>query len=775
MKRTAEQNKFIFRRVMVLLVCILAALISVCAAADAAAGEEPLQNSIDWGTLYSYGDAELENTRVLVQNMGGRNVLVLPSTVSPEKVVLYWNEGPTGMTAIGAVGTAQVESGKAFDLTALCEGEEYVLSLQELGEEEAPSFELTLLFSKHVSAMYLVSQDPVNEGRVWVESSADKSNKAIGSMVMQKADGSLVYNGGLTQIKGRGNSTWKAEKKPYQIKLESKADLLETGNKENKSKTWILLANHYDPALLRNTLMLNLGSALGMNVVIENAYVDLFYDGEYRGCYLLTEKVELGEGRVDITDLEEANETANPEMDIEALPVATATTANGATYTYCAGMTSPEDITGGYLLEMDLGERAVEEVSYFYTKRGEYVVVKSPEYASREEMEYIATLYQEYEDAVYNGGVHPENGKAYTEYVDLESTVQYYLINEFSKNRDVFHSSAYLCKEAGKDIMTMGPLWDYDLCLGKGGGDLTDNVLPEGILAAKSGLGAALMKLDDFRETAKAQYANEFYPLVKDVILGEADAVSETGTLHALSYYTNRIAAAAQCNALLWNTEDWLTSVDALKEFIACRAEWLNEFFAQLSAESDLTSTKYIDVFEDDWYYEGVQKAAKYGLMFGIGGDTFDPSSGVQRGHVAQILYRMAGEPLSAFEPKFSDVSPTDWQGNGITWAANMKLIGGYPDGTFRPAGVITREDLAVILYRHQGMPEVDASILAAFPDEGEISSYARKAVAWAVQEGLINGYEDGSIRPQGVIKRAELAVLLVRVYEMVYAPTEGR
>lgn len=777
MKQCKDRNKFIFKRSVILLLSLTAALISVCAAAAVAAEQTRSDaGGVDWSTLHAYGDTGSERTRIEVQNIGGVNTLVLPSAVSPSAVVLSWDvPDSAAVTVSGSAGITQWNSGQALDLTRLCNEGDYTLSFLVPTEEGPSQYELNILFSEQVSAVYLVSDDPVNEGRDWVESSEDKSNKATGSMVMQKSDGSVVYNDGLTQIKGRGNSTWKEEKKPYQIKLSSKTDLLETGKEENRSKTWVLLANAFDPALLRNTLMLNLGSALGMEVSVESTYVDLYYDGEYRGSYLLAEKVELGDGRVNITDLEEANETANPEVDIEAFPIAVATTANGATYTYCEGMVSPEDITGGYLLEMDLGVRAVEEVSYFYTKRGQYVVVKSPEYASKEEMEYIAALYQEYEDAVYSGGVNPETGKAHTEYVDLESTLQYYLINEFSKNRDVFHSSAYLYKEAGNDVMTMGPLWDYDLCLGKGGGEqYTENVKAEGISAAGSGFGAALMKLEDFRTAAKEMYETELYPLIKNVILGDADALSETGDLHALAYYAQQITASARCNALLWSgEEEWSESVAYLENFMTQRVEWLKEHFAQLVSEEDLTFSEYIDVSEEHWFYEGVHKAKKYGLMYGTGGDTFEPYSYVQRAHVAQALYRMAGEPLAAYEQKFSDVSPTDWFGNGITWAANISLITGYPDGSFKPTQVITREDLAVLLYRYIGEPEVGTASLDEFADGDKVSNYARNAVVWAVGEGLIQGYDDGTIQPQGVAIRAELAVLLVRFYDVVNGLTQ--
>ena len=181
-----------------------------------------------------------------------------------------------------------------------------------------------------------------------------------------------------------------------------------------------------------------------MAAKVESTYVDLYYDGEYRGNYLLVEKVEIGKGRVDIIDLDELNEVANYGVELENLSIGIGTTENGATYTYCIGMKSPDNITGGYLLERDFAVRAIEEICYFYTTRSNYVVVKSPKYASKAEMKYIATLYQEFEDALYNGGVNPYTGKIYSEYMNLESLVQSYLINEISRNQDSFISSSFL-------------------------------------------------------------------------------------------------------------------------------------------------------------------------------------------------------------------------------------------------------------------------------------------------------------------------------------------
>ena len=144
---------------------------------------------------------------------------------------------------------------------------------------------------------------------------------------------------------------------------------------------------------------------------------------------------------MNVTDLEKANEKANPDVDdLTKLESKTGTTANGATYLYCDDMNDPADITGGYLLEMDFADRAMEEKCYFITARGFYVVVKSPEACSKAEMDYIASWYQDYEDAVFEGGTSSKTGKPFTDYVTVESMVQCYY-HSLSRHPSPYSSS----------------------------------------------------------------------------------------------------------------------------------------------------------------------------------------------------------------------------------------------------------------------------------------------------------------------------------------------
>ena len=723
-----------------------------------------LEDSVNWGTLYTFGDITEENTKIEVQTINDENILILPSNASPEAVSLFFDIPDSFEVSVRSdLKSTPIKSGDTIDLTDLCRNGKYRITLKAKKDWETSEFTVNLSFTDHIGTMYLVSDDPENEGRLWVESSPDKSNKATGNMILQNEDGSIVYNDALTQIKGRGNSTWKMDKKPYQIKLNEKTDLLQTGNADNKTKTWVLLANFVDSTNMRNTLMYNLGLELGMDFCTENNWVNLYYDGEYRGCYLLSEKVEVDSGHVDITDLEELNEEANADVDFEELPIELGKTANGATYTYCAGMISPEDITGGYLLEMELDIRVEEEICHFITTRGQNVVVKSPEFASKEEMDYIASLYQEWEDSVYNGGVNPTTGKKHTEYVDLRSTAICYLVNEFSKNQDGFHTSSFFYKDNSDDMMYMGPLWDYDITLNFDG-----TLSPTGLDKARAGLGAALCELGDFREAAKDIYLEEFYPVIKNVVLGEENALSAHGEIRSIRYYDALLADSMACNHLLWgDAERWQNDVTQLRNFVSERNEYLNKEISTWSADTDfvLPESLYSDVDKKAWYYEDVYKAAEYGLMAGGGGDGFFPEDPAIRAQVIQTIYNMAGKPLVEYSEAFADVNLYSRYANALSWGIQNGVVSESADGLFRPTDPATREDAIVFLYRYLGSPDVTGDQLNQYADADQVSDDARNAMEWAVEENILV-LHSGEIRPLDAVTRAELASVLVRFYE---------
>ena len=718
------------KNILILLVCILIILIPcVCTAENA-----PF--------VYTYGDIGIKETKIVAQKINGENVIVIPS--SSEKVTLF-ADFPENSNVYLKSGNAKFVPGMEFLRT----DENVTLDFTDKNGV-VPDFSVKILFSENVPAIYLVSDNPKEKGREWVEASADKSNKATGFMVMQKPDGETVYADKLTQIKGRGNSTWSQIKKPYQIKLSEKTDLLSSQNSDNKSKTWLLLANYLDPSLLNNSIVLGLGKDMGMKTNIENTHVDLYYDGEYRGSYLLSEKVEVGSGRVDILNLEDENSELN--ADREDYPVNKAVTQNGAEYTYCEEMISPEDVTGGYLLEMDYEVRAKEEICYFKTTRNQYVVVKSPELASKEEMDYIATLYQEYEDAVYNGGVNSSTGKAYSDYVDRESVAVYYLMNEFSKARDFFGSSAYLYKNQGEDKMYMGPLWDYDLGFTEARFDSDGEETPYGLSIYNTAFGAKLSEIPDFKILLESMYSEKLLPLVKTGMSGDFKEKNE------------KIRVSREINSLLWHSGE-NTDERAVKlfDFIEKRTNYLKGVFEKFS-KTDLSKMQFIDILPDMWYFESVNNARINGCMQGVNELCFDPYSPVRRSEASQVIFNMSGEKAPVFKNIFSDVKADDWFSDAVIWCSEKGIMTEFQDTKFLPAQYITREELVISLYLYKNSPEVKENLTEDFSDAQNVSDTAKDAFSWAIGAGIIEGDENKCLNPQKNLTRAELAAVLTRL-----------
>ncbi|MDE7004318.1 MAG: S-layer homology domain-containing protein, partial [Oscillospiraceae bacterium] len=150
----------------------------------------------------------------------------------------------------------------------------------------------------------------------------------------------------------------------------------------------------------------------------------------------------------------------------------------------------------------------------------------------------------------------------------------------------------------------------------------------------------------------------------------------------------------------------------------------------------------FADVSENDWYYEAVRFVQERGLMNGIGNGNFAPNAQLSCAQLAQILFNKEGRPGVNYLLTFSDVAGEAWYTEAIRWAASQGIVGGYGDGTFGPNDPITREQLAVMLWRYSGSPAATNKELY-FNDTDEISGFALEALRWAVENGILNGYGD--------------------------------
>ena len=182
----------------------------------------------------------------------------------------------------------------------------------------------------------------------------------------------------------------------------------------------------------------------------------------------------------------------------------------------------------------------------------------------------------------------------------------------------------------------------------------------------------------------------------------------------------------------------------------------------------DLVTLPFIDVHPGDWFYDPVCFVYSQGLMTGTSATTFEPNTPLSRAMLVAMLHRLEGSP-QASGGTFSDVVEGDWYAQAVNWAASVGVVNGFDDGTFQPNAVITREQMAAILRNYaayKGLDVITSGDLSTYTDATSVSNWAKDSVTWAVGSGLIGGYEDSTLRPQGNTTRAEAAAMLQRYLE---------
>jgi hypothetical protein len=520
--------------------------------------------------MANVADAKGTDHETLSSRVDGDSYLFLPAyagnTIS---IVTYRSDGGTTIYVSPTRDNAgkSVSTSFSLDLTSSdvrsingC----WVAYVRE-NPADAPT-KLIIMRSANIGSLFLESADKYSQGRIYVEASPGHSYGADGkTYALIEADGNAT-SGELSQIKGRGNSTWLMDKRPYQIKLSKKASLVD-GTKGNASKKWVLLANYADPTLLRNSIVLNTAYELGLTSTPQCRTIDLYYDGEYRGTYLLTEKVEVGKGRVDIEEIEN---TSTSGANTDTLPVSRAVNSYGNEFQYVSGLKQAENNTGGYLLEMDVyygGER-----SWFTVQAGGrtyHIVLKSPEDATEEQVRYISEYVQE---QINNIGTDSLGS------FDLDSLARTFLVEEFAKNVDyIRHSSTYMYKDQDSAALMSGPVWDFDLALGN-----DRSGLPTGI---ESESYAFFLNNASFRQQVRKIFNEELKPLVQKTLLGQ----DEQGGLASISSMVDKISASQKMNQVIWPNfygseyqivpqSTYEGNVAVLQNFVSQRLAWLDTY-----------------------------------------------------------------------------------------------------------------------------------------------------------------------------------------------------
>ena len=176
-------------------------------------------------------------------------------------------------------------------------------------------------------------------------------------------------------------------------------------------------------------------------------------------------------------------------------------------------------------------------------------------------------------------------------------------------------------------------------------------------------------------------------------------------------------------------------------------------------------SKSFDDVPSDSWASEAITFASARELFGGTSETTFSPDQTMSRGMVATVLYRLEGQPDQAAASAYSDVGDDDWYADGVAWAAENGIVNGYGDGQFGPNDSVTREQFIVMLWRYVGSPEVNDHDLS-FTDAAQVNSYALEAMCWAIENGVLSGNDSGQLVPGGTATRAEAAQMLKNFLE---------
>lgn len=315
-------------------------------------------------------------------------------------------------------GSADVRIGDFFvEDGALCT--DYLLNtsypLRVIHEEGHIESNITFLHSGGIPTLYLNVQSGSMD---YIH--LDKTHEEPGDIRMYSSSGKKLYAGKLESVKGRGNTSWGADKRPYNITLSQEADLLGMG----AAQRWILLAEGYNTLNIRNKIVYDFADAVGMAYSPECQWVDLYLNGEYAGLYLLTERIEINEHRTNLTDKD------------------------------------------AFIVSLEVRENLDnQKIPYVLAASGQALRIRD----SKADVEKLTSVLQSAESAILSDdGRDPATGKHWTQLIDVDSWAMKYLIEEFFANPDGGAVSQFFYFEgaAGENKLYAGPVWDYDFAIG---------------------------------------------------------------------------------------------------------------------------------------------------------------------------------------------------------------------------------------------------------------------------------------------------------------------
>lgn len=375
------------------------------------------------------------------------------------------------------------------------------------------------------------------ELRLNIQVPADQITKEYTSGSAVLGDDSAWQSLHSLEIKGRGNSTWVAPKKPYHLKLASKQSLLGMP----AGKHWILLANDYDSTLMRNALAFDTARRISSAWAPKYQMIELFINEKYQGVYQLTEQIRVGDERVDIKK--------------------------------CKANKAAEEC--GYLLEVDSREK---QPIHWKTPRDVPFGIREPkdDEINSAKISYIQNYIADSENSIFSGHLSAPI-PAYAQYINEASFVDWFLVNELFKNFDAnFNKSVYFHKEAGNGKLNMGPVWDFDLSSGV---NHLLNPEPTGWHVRNAAWYTQLFQHPQFEAAVQQRWRD----LRADGKLDMEKFIDELAP---------KLAAAQKNNTHRWQGREVSNDADIayMRNWFTTRVKWMDEQFHYSAAEAQATS-----------------------------------------------------------------------------------------------------------------------------------------------------------------------------------------
>ena len=546
--------------------CILAAFLLICAGVFFSARMMTSSEIIsaysvsDLNIRFTFSDLSVADSRLWFNEADGRYYAFIPGSLVTDGNASFSNVGSDVSLFLG---DEKITAGDDLVEFAIENSEFDIRFTNSAGAiEEVP---LSFVLLDKIPVCFLNtdsgSLDTISES---------KENSETGGFLFVNEYGNNEYSDTAESVRVRGNGSFINPKKSFTIGLSHDAIIEGLG----KSDKWYLLSQCQDGSKIRSMLVWNYMESHSDVPYVDMEYTDVFVNGEYYGLYLIGRNKSAE--NLGLTDLEEINNSVNAsgkEYDPIVSP-------DGCIHSYNLPVT-PADLSGSFILEVCNADRDLvypNAFPAFISNRGNCFLVKSPDNASFEEVSYIKGLVDEMEAAIYGeGGCDPVTGRHYSEFLDISSYADFWLIKEGFMDKDVLGNiSIYMYKDADSDSLKlrMGPVWDVDTVFGVGLSErwsyLSDaEFLPNELLYADR-----LLEFEEVRDAIAAKLESDFIPWCTEEMKPEIENLY------------GRMDLSYSADSLRWPGDEWFPLLDTrsgnaclMVDFMNRRSSFLHSVF----------------------------------------------------------------------------------------------------------------------------------------------------------------------------------------------------